>query len=106
MLDGLMTDVVERTPLYEKSGYTRQLSWIDREIFQPRKIEFYDRRNALLKTLTLSDYRDYDGVWRAHSLEMINHQTGKSTSLNYGDFSFANGLDANDFEQGVLTRIR
>ncbi len=105
-LDGMTTDVIERFPRYENSGYTKQKSWIDQDIYQVRKVEFYDRKEALLKTLVLSDYRDYDGVWRAHSLKMINAQSGKETELVYDDFSFKNGLDANDFEQGVLTRLR
>jgi len=105
-VDGLMMDVVERFPRYENSGYTKQKSWVDQDIFQVRKVEFYDRKEALLKTLTLSDYREYDGVWRAHSLKMINAQNGKETELVYGDFTFKSGLDENDFQQGVLTRLR
>lgn len=105
-LDGMTTDVIERFPRYENSGYTKQISWLDQDIFQVRKVEFYDRKGALLKTLQLSDYRDYDGVWRAHSLKMVNAQNGKETELVYDEFSFKNGLDANDFEQGILTRLR
>lgn len=105
-LDGMMTDVIERFPRYENSGYTKQKSWVDQEIYQVRKVEFYDRKDALLKTLILSDYRDYDGVWRAHSLKMVNAQSGKETELVYDEFSFKNDLDAKDFEQGVLSRLR
>ncbi len=104
--DGMVTDVVDRFPRYENSGYTKQKSWVDQDIYQVRKVEFYDRKGALLKTLMLSDYRDYDGVWRAHSLKMVNAQNGKETELVYEEFSFNNGLDANDFEQGVLSRLR
>ena len=105
-VDGIMMDVVERFPRYEKSGYTRQVSWIDQEIYQARKVEFYDRRDTLLKTLTLSDYRDYDGVWRAHKFNMVNHKTDKETDLVYGDFEFKTGLDEGDFVKGVLQRVR
>ena len=104
--DGMTTDVIERFPRYENSGYTKQKSWVDQEIFQVRKVEFYDRKESLLKTLILSDYREYDGVWRAHSLKMTNAQSGKETELVYDDFSFKNDLDAKDFEQGVLARQR
>lgn len=105
-LDGEMMDVVERFPRYEKSGYTKQKSWIDQTIYQARKLEFYDRRGELLKTLILSDFREYDGVWRAHKLSMVNHRTGKETDLVYDAYEFKTGLDKNDFQQGVLTRLR
>lgn len=105
-LGGVMTHVVERFPRYEKSGYTKQKSWIDQETLQAVKLEFYDRRGDLLKTLTLSDYRNYDGVWRAHQLLMVNHKTNKETQLTYSDYQFKTGLDEGDFVKGVLQRIR
>ncbi|WP_286830718.1 MULTISPECIES: outer membrane lipoprotein-sorting protein [Kordiimonas] len=105
--DGMKVDVVERFPRYENSGYVRQIALVDQDVYQVRKIDFYDRKNSLLKTLTLKDYREYEGgVWRAHALEMVNHQTGKSTTLTYGDYSFKTGLHDNDFVKGVLKRIR
>ena len=104
--EGLVNDVVERSPRYENSGYTRQVSWVDRDVFQVRKVEFYDRRGDLLKTLTLKDYREYDGVWRSHRFEMVNHQTGKSTDMIYGDYGFDTGLDESDFVKGRLSRLR
>ena len=64
-------DVVERTPRYENSGYTRQVSWVDQADYQIRKVEFYDRRNTLLKVLELKEYRQYDnGIWRTHLMTM------------------------------------
>ena len=105
-LDGLQTDVVERSPRYENSGYSRQVSWVDQEVYQVRKVEFYDRRGDLLKTLVLGDYREYGGVWRPQRMEMVNHQTGKSTDLIYGEYLFNVGLEDGDFEKGRLTRLR
>ena len=106
-VDGKAMDVVERYPRYENSGYTRQDAWIDQEIFQLRRVDFFDRKGALLKTLLLEDYREYPGnVWRAHTLKMTNHQTGKSTDLVYSDYTFKAGLDDADFVKGALKRIR
>ena len=104
--DGMVADVVERAPRYENSGYTRQVSWIDRDIDQVRKVEFYDRRGDLLKTLTLADYREYNGVWRSQQMGMVNHQTGKSTDLIYGEYEFGIGLEESDFVKGRLSRLR
>ncbi|MEQ8398768.1 outer membrane lipoprotein-sorting protein [Thalassobaculum sp.] len=105
---GSMTCYVsERFPVYEHSGYTKQVVWIDRAEFQPRKIEFYDRKGDLLKTLDLVEYRQYLGTyWRAHRLEMENHQTGKSTTLTFADYSFKLGLGEGDFEKSRLERVR
>ena len=51
----LTCDVLERVPLYKKSGYSKQISWIDQSIFQLRKLEFYDRRGCLLYTSDAAD---------------------------------------------------
>ncbi len=103
----LTCDVVERKPRYEHSGYTRQLSWIDQDIHQVRRVEFFDRRGDLLKVLTLTDYRQYqDKFWRAHKLSMDNMQTKKHTDLNYSDYKFGSGLNERNFEKVALRRVR
>ena len=102
----LTCDVLERTPRYENSGYTKQVSWVDQSDFQIRRVEFYDRRGDLLKVLELSDYREYAGIWRAHKLSMSNVQTNKQTDLLYGDYEFKTGLAENDFVKGRLSRLR
>ncbi|MEM9388289.1 MAG: outer membrane lipoprotein-sorting protein [Pseudomonadota bacterium] len=105
-LDGMAVDVVECTPRYENSGYTRLKCYYDQDIYQTRRIEFFDRKNSLLKTLDITDYRDYDGVWRAHRMHMVNHQTNKETDIVYDDFNFSVAYDDGDFVKGVLNRIR
>ncbi len=105
--EGMQCDVVERYPRYEHSGYTKQLSWTDQDTYQVRKVEFYDRRGDLLKTLVLGNYKQYNSkFWRAQKLLMVNHQTGKSTDLHYGDYRFKNGMNDRDFSKGKLKRLR
>ena len=103
----LTCDVIERYPRYENSGYTKQIAWVDQSVFQVRKLDFYDRKDTLLKTLELNDYREYEsGIWRSHTFNMQNHQTGKSTELIYSDYEFKTGLSDNDFVKGVLKRVK
>ena len=81
--------------------------WVDADIWQPIKVEFYDRKNALIKTLTMHDYRQYlDRFWRASAMRMVNHQTGKSTDLEWTDYNFRTGLDARSFDRNSLKRAR
>ncbi len=104
-LDGTATYVVERDPLDPKSGYTRQIVWYNKDNYRLEKIEYYDRKNALLKTLTYGTYKLYlDKHWRAGELNMVNHQTGKATKLLFKDYAFKVGLSDNDFSQNSLIR--
>ncbi|MCG6936670.1 MAG: outer membrane lipoprotein-sorting protein [Gammaproteobacteria bacterium] len=107
VFNGVACFVIERYPAYEHSGYTRQLVWVNKDKYIPEKIEFYDRKNDLLKTLINSNYQQYLGqYWRASEMLMENHQTGKSTYLKWTDYKFRNGLDDNDFNRNSLKRAR
>lgn len=99
--------VLEQKPVDKYSGYTKQVVWIDKEHYRPHKIEFYDRKNSLLKTLTISDYKLYlDKFWRPLNAEMFNEQNGKSTELITHSFEFKTGLKDSDFNKNTLKRAR
>ena len=106
-LDGTNTYVVERYPVDKKSGYTRQIAWYNTENYRLEKTEYYDRKDALLKTLTYSKYEQYlDKFWRAGEMLMVNHQTGKETRLIFEEYQFKTGLAERDFTQNSLKRAR
>ena len=106
-LDGMAVFVLERYPKDEKSGYTRQIVWLDKEHYKERRIDYYDRKDSLLKTLVFTDYHLYDDkFWRAHDMYMENHQTGKTTRLLQTNFRFDAGLTDRDFDKNSLKRAR
>ena len=106
-LNGVDCFVIERFPAYEHSGYTRQVAWVNKERYVAEKIEFFDRKNALLKTLINKDYQQYlDQYWRANEMHMENHQTGKSTVLKWENYKFKTGLRDSDFNRNSLKRAR
>ncbi len=105
--NGVDCFVVERYPAYEHSGYTRQLAWVNKDRYVAEKIEFYDRKNDLLKTLTSDGYKQYlEQYWRPDEMLMENHQTGKSTLLKWENYKFKNGLEDKDFSRNSLKRAR
>jgi len=107
ILDGQAMFVVERDPVDENSGYKRQLVWIDQAEYRPVKIEFFDRKDSLLKTLDFRGYIQYLGrYWRAREMYMVNHQTGKSTLLTWEDYRFRLDLDDSDFTNNSLKRAK
>lgn len=99
--------VIERIPVDKYSGYSKQHVWIDAERYIPLKIEFFDRKKQLLKTLTFGGYALYqDTFWRAAEQEMVNHQSGKKTKLIWSNRKFNNGFKSSDFIQNALKRVR
>jgi outer membrane lipoprotein-sorting protein len=102
----LVCHVLERYPAYEHSGYTRQVVWMDNQAYRVLKVEYYDRKQALLKTLTSSDYKQFlDHYWRPGRMDMVNHQNGQSTLLEWSDYQFRTGLGESDFRSQALKRI-
>lgn len=100
-------NVIERKPLYKHSGYTRQTVWMDKDQFRVAKTEFFDRKNSLLKTLEFSGYKQYlDHYWRPGKMDMQNHQTGKSTTLEWKNYRFRTGLSEKDFNKNKLKSLR
>jgi outer membrane lipoprotein-sorting protein len=106
--DGQECFVFERYPVDKKnSGYIRQVVWLDKAEYRVLKIDFFDRKDSLLKTFTASDYNQYlDKHWRAHKMNMMNHQNGKLTELLWSDFEFRVGLEDKDFDKNSLKRVR
>ncbi|MEM9361371.1 MAG: outer membrane lipoprotein-sorting protein [Bacteroidota bacterium] len=98
--------MVEQDPVDPKSGYTRRIATYNKDKgYRLEKIDFYDRKNALLKTLTYSNYKLYKNkFWRAGTLKMVNHQSNKETLLEFSDYNFEQGLSDEDFSQVALKR--
>ena len=106
-LNSMNCFVLERRPAYPHSGYTRQVAWIEKAEYRPIQIVYYDRKNAKLKTQKFSGYHQYlNRYWRAAKMNMVNHQTGKSTRLDWKKIRFRTGLKASDFNRNSLKRAR
>jgi outer membrane lipoprotein-sorting protein len=108
MYNNLECFVVERYPVDKKnSGYSRQVAWLDKDQYRTWKVEYYDRKNAHLKTLTISGHQKYnERFWRPDLMFMVNHQTGKSTELNFSNYRFNAGLSPDDFNKNSLMRTK
>ena len=103
----LTCSVTESVPVEKGSGYSRQLVWHDSAEHRVWRVEYFDRKNTHLKTLTYEGYQQYLGeFWRADELNMVNHVTGKSTDLRWSNFDFRSNVNERDFTQTGLRRVR
>lgn len=97
--------VVERVPSYARSGYKKQVVWVDKDKYVAVKVDYYDARDELIKTLTLGGFKQYlASIWRADEMVMANHQNGDATLLTFSDYRFKNGLGPTDFSAAALKR--
>lgn len=98
---------VERYPVSKTSGYKKNIVWYNKANYRPEKIEFYDRKDELLKTLIYSNYNIHlSKYWRPSTMKMVNHQNGKETLLEFSEIKFGINLTEEDFSQNALKRAK
>ncbi|MGV6851191.1 MAG: outer membrane lipoprotein-sorting protein [bacterium] len=107
VLNGVDCFVLHNYPKDRFSGYKKRVTWVDKEHYRIQKVDFYDRKDSLLKTLTMSEYHQFlDHYWRPGIMNMVNHQSGKSTVITWTAFKFKNNLKEQDFNKNALKRAR
>ena len=104
VVDGVAMYKSERKPISKYSGYTKLISWIDKETFLVQKVEYYDRKKKLLKTAYFEDYKNYGDVYRIGKITMKNIQNDKSTILIWSEEKIRTGLKEKDFHKRYLKR--
>lgn len=106
VLDEQDVYVIERFPK-ERSGYSRMVLFIAKEKMNPLKIEYYDRRNELLKVGRFSYYTQHQvgekNFWRAHLIEMKNVQTARSSRFRWKGRELGVQHDDRTFSQAALS---
>jgi hypothetical protein len=90
-----------------KTGYSKQRVWVDTNEYRIRKVNYYNRGGDHQKTLLLTRFKRYNGkFWRAATMTMANHQTGKSTKLDWSNRKFGTGISKREMSVNALKRLR
>ncbi|MCK5073831.1 MAG: outer membrane lipoprotein-sorting protein [Bacteriovoracaceae bacterium] len=101
--------ILERHPKNKKaSGYSKQIMWVLKRYHNPQKIEYYDRKNELLKTAEFKNYKSYKiknkTLWRPSSIHMKNIQTKKESIFVWKDRKLGLKMKKRDFSKSSLKR--
>ena len=91
-------------PVSKYSGYTKLISYVSKESFLIRKIQYYDRKRKLLKTALFENYKMFGTIPRIGKITMSNIQNDKTTILTWSDETIKNGLKDKDFHKRHLKR--
>jgi len=94
--------VSERIPTDKRSGYSKQIVWLDQGYMNPTRVDYYDRKGSLLKTGTFSAWKKHGKWWRAEKIEMKNHQTRKSSTIVWSARKLGVSHDDDDFDSDEL----
>ncbi len=93
----------ERVPKDKYSGYTKQILWVDKIDFKTLKIEYYDRKQELLK-IALFENIKIKNIWRTQKIHMKNLQTRKETILSWKSDNIKIGIKEKELSKRNLKK--
>jgi hypothetical protein len=93
---------LEATPKDPSSSYSKRIVFVELGQTQIKKVDFYDRRGALLKTLTYEAYQQVGKFARATQWTMTNAQTKRVTVLHFANMKMNTGLTQSDLSATKL----
>jgi hypothetical protein len=74
--------VIQSVPKDSSYQYSKMVQWIDKNSRVCHKIELYDKRNVLVKTLEILKLEDKDGRLSPMQTRMTTHAAGTYTQIN------------------------
>ncbi len=83
VVSGRKVHVIERYPKEKKSGYSKQVVYLDKEYNHPVKVEYYDRKQELLKVGVFSNFKKVKSWWFYDKIHISNVQTKKQSVLSW-----------------------
>jgi outer membrane lipoprotein-sorting protein len=85
------------------SNYSKVVTQVATKDDLVNRIDYYDRKGALLKTTEMSDYKKFPGdIWRAQTVSVKNAQNHRGTTLQLKDLQINKGLDDSEFTQSAM----
>jgi hypothetical protein len=95
--------VVQAVAKKENYIYSRKLTWVNAETWTVPKIEFYDRKGRLLKTMHV-EWTQVDGIWNWKRTVVENQLTGHRTEVDISKVKFNQGLKESLFTERSLRK--
>jgi outer membrane lipoprotein-sorting protein len=105
-LGGKPCYVIQSVPKDGSYQYSRMIQWIGKDTKVSYKIELYDKRNTLVKTLEILRLEEKDGRLSPMQTRMTSHAAGTYTQINVDDIRYNASLPEGIFTQEYLATGR
>jgi hypothetical protein len=103
-IDGVKCYKIESVPVDKNDLYSKKIGWVIADKWVHLKVEFYDRKGQLLKTMQATDIRNVSGVWLQFNLEMTNFAENHKTILKILEAKINEPIDDQIFTTTALER--
>jgi len=100
---------IEAVPVSQEvkssNGFSKKISYIDKENYLCFKIEYFDLKGKPLKTQIIGDYRNISGgKWFYYHMEMKNEQNGRKSVLVTDSFKAGSTKSESQFSPASLEK--
>ncbi|MDX9957982.1 MAG: outer membrane lipoprotein-sorting protein [Spirochaetia bacterium] len=103
-LDGEACWIIESKAKDTSEVYSKTVSWISKDRLTGIKRDYYDRKGALLKTLTVQELKTIDGYLMITVTEMHTIRKNTRTRMVFDDLKLDTGITDDLFSERTLTR--
>ncbi len=94
---------LEGSPKDASSSYSKRVVTVELDSLRVRKVDFFDKSGAPLKSLEYDAYTMVSGKYaRATVWTMKNHKTNRKTVLRFSGMRMGTGIGASDLAPGKL----
>ena len=99
---------IEATPksssLINETGYSKRMLWVRKKVYSTVKIDFYDKKGKMLKTLKNSKLKKYKKkLWRAKKSVMVRPGYHK-TIMSIEDINLGDKIEDLTFTERFITK--
>jgi len=103
-IDGVKCYKIESVPVDKNDIYSKKIGWVIPDKWVHLKVDFYDQKGQLMKTLKADDIRNVSGVWLQFNLVMTNLAENHKTILKIIEAKINEPIDDQIFTITALER--
>jgi hypothetical protein len=103
-INGRKVDVIEQVSNVENSAYAKQVTYLDKVMNNPLKIEYYGKQGTMVKVATFSNYKKINEFYRPFSVKMKNLREGSESEFIWETRVLGQKLDKKMFKSSSLKK--
>lgn len=85
-------------------GYSKIKVYVDTKLFMVRKTLYWDEAGNVLKTVTIEDIKQVQGIWTYHRIYVQNHKTKHQTLFTFSNLDYKTKIADEFFTEQALLR--
>ena len=103
---GVPCYVIQSVPKNGSYQYSKMISWVAKDSKITSKIELYDKRNALVKTVEMSGIKEVQGRSTVTVTKITTHAAGTSTTITMDIVKYDDNIPDGVFTEKYLSTGR